>query len=416
MMKANKSLFPMLLLVAGIFVWSGCSKDDDDVTTPITTSMTNEQENVTPPNPLYETVNTFNEQMAGLNFRELQPLADVVPTSTRAGDNSIRTEFETKLSSLLTLLQGEQATTRSTTLGRRFTFQAFNDALKLAWDLSIILGDDGESSSSWFGLNSTKKGEVNYKANNGSLYTVKGVIDKNVTVQFRGFNTKVVVKKASEFFIFKDGEQVVKILSSSENNRPVWLPILIKEGFFTGQLFYGEYEINLTYDKNSDHNRTIDLTYNKVNDETPLLTMSAKVEDNADLLKIIKHDVNVRADFTVKAFGNMLTFAATTNNVNYLVVYGAEIAVCMNEGTTEQECKELVENFNKNLTLNVYLIDASLGKIFMDSQYNSDTKRYYPTIMIHSALDDMDYPLTTILENLGIKLSDILMTAAQISE
>ena len=176
----------MLLLAAGIFVWSGCSKDDD----------TEQQEmQVIPDSPLLEAATTFNEQMADLNFQELQPLTDVVSASTRAGDDSPRSEFENKLSTLLTLLQGEQPTRRSLTLGRRFSFQAFNDALQLAWDLSIILGDEGENSSSWFGLNSTKKGEVTYTAGNGTEYTVKGIIDKEVTLQFRGFNTKIVVKR-----------------------------------------------------------------------------------------------------------------------------------------------------------------------------------------------------------------------------
>jgi hypothetical protein len=145
----------------------------------------------------------------------------VVPATTRADDNSIRSEFETKLSALLSLLQDEQTGRRSAQMGHRFSFHSFNNALQLAWDLSVILGDEGESCSSWFGLNSTKKGEVYYTAKNGSLYTVKGLIDKEVTIQFRGFNTKVVVKKACEFFIFKDGEQVLKIQSGSEDNRPV---------------------------------------------------------------------------------------------------------------------------------------------------------------------------------------------------
>jgi hypothetical protein len=412
MRKTIKTLFPMLLLVAGILVLSGCSKDDDK-----STDNTKEQaEKVMPANPLLEKANGLNDRMAGLNFQELQPLEAVVPSSTRADDNSVRTEFETKLSELLTLLQGEEASRRSVSLGRRFSFQAFNTALELAWDLTVILGNEGESDSSWFGLNSTKQGEVNYTARNGSQYTVKGTIDKEVTVKFRGFKTTFVVTEASEFYILKDGEQVLKILSGSENNRPVWLPVLIKDNFFTGQLTYLDYEINLTYDKNSTHSRTVDLVYGKVNEEMPLLTMSAKLEDDADLLKIIKHDVNVHADFTVKAMENMLTFTGTTDNVNYLVVHGIQIAKCMEEGTTEQECKDLVEKFNANLTLNMMLSDLSVGRLYMGTVYDSKTNRYFPTVMIHSTmLCNEDYPLTTILQMLGVEIPEILRTVAQIA-
>ena len=182
-------------------------------------------------------------------------------------------------------------------------------------------------------------------------------------------------------------------------------------------MYYRDYEINLTYDKNSMHSRTLDLSYNKVGEEAPLLTMSAKLEDDADLWKLIKHDVNVRADFTVTAMDNMLTFVGTTNNVNYLVVHGVQIAKCMEEGTTEQECKSLVESFNNNLTLNLLLAGIPAGELYMDTQYNSNTNRYYPTIMIHSTLlGNEDYPVATLLLMMGVDIPDILRTAAQINE
>ena len=408
MMKTMKSLFPLLLLTAGLMAWSGCSKDDD---------ATGNSEKTLPDSPLMEAANTINNNMADLDFHELAPLATVVPSTTRAEANGVRNEFETKLSSLLALLQTNPATTRSLALGHRFSFQAFNSVLQLAWDLSVILGNEGESSSSWFGLNSTKKGEVNYTAKDGSLYTVKGLIDKEVTIQFRGFKTKVVVKRASEFFIFKDGEQVLKIQSGSESNRPVWLPILIKDIFYTGQMYYRDYEINLTYDKNSAHSRTVDLSYNKVGEESPLLTMTAKLEDDADIWKILKHDVNVRADFTVTTLNNLLTFVGTTDNVNYLVVHGVKIAKCMEEGTTEQECKSLVESFNNNLTLNLLFVGTPAGELYMDTQYNSSTNRYYPIIMIHSTLlGDEYFSVAVLLQMMGVDIPDILKTAAQINE
>ena len=398
-----RSKLSILLLVAGIVLWSGCNNDDNELA----------GAPAMPANPISEAASAVNERMAGLNFQELTSLAEVVPSGTRADDNSVVSEFETKLSSLLMLLQDEASVTRS--LGHRFSFQAFNTVLQLSWDLSVILGDEGESSSSWFGLNSTKKGEVDYTAKDGSLYTVKGLIDKETSVQFRGFKTKIVVKKASEFFVYKDGEQVLKILSGSSDNRPVWLPILIKDVFFTGQMCYRDYDISLTYDKDSSHSRTVDLTYSKVGEAIPLLTMSAKLEDDADIWKIIRHDVNVRADFTVTAM-NILSFEGVANNVNYLVVHGVQIAKCMEEGTTEQACKELVESFNANLTLNMFLDGASVGHLYMGTQYDAVNDLYFPVVMIHSPLlDGKDYPVATILEMMGVDIPDILRTAAQIS-
>ena len=398
-----KSKLSISLLVAGIVLWSGCQSDDNELT----------DAPEIPVNPISVAASAINERMADLNFQELAPLAEVVPSGSRADDNSVVNEFESKLSSLLMLLQEESSATRSQTFGHRFSFQAFNMVLQLSWDLSLMLGDEGESSSSWFGLNSTKKGEVDYTAMDGSLYTVKGLVDKETSIQFRGFKTKILVEKACEFFVYKDGEQVLKILTGSSNDRPVWLPILIKDAFFNGQLYYRDYDITLTYDKDSSHRRTVDLTYNRVGYNYPLLTMSARLEDDADLWKIIRHDVNVRADFTVTAM-NILSFEGVTNNVNYLVVNGMQIAKCMKEGTTKQECDELVESFNANLTLNLLLDGAAVGQLYMGSQYDAANGFYFPVVMVRSdLLDGKDHPAATILQSMGVDVPDILRTVAQ---
>ena len=418
MKKAINSLFLTLLMAAGVFVMSGCSQDNDVLTgKPAEQPVENEVETS---NPLVDAANSFNKQLSDLNFQELKGLKEVVPyttATTRAEENNERIEFENKLSTLLGLLEGEQATTRAANLGRRFSFQAFNDALELAWDLTVTLGDMGESSSSWFGINTTKKGEVNYTAKDGSLYTVKGEIEEEVSIRWRGFKTHTVTNKASEFYIFKDGEQVVKIESDSECARPWWLPIIITGYFYNGQMYYRDYEINLTYDKDSMHRRTVDLTYGKVGEDIPLLSMTAKLEDDGDLEKLLSHDVKVHADFTVKALNNSLVFNATTDNVNYLVVNGIQIAKCMEEGTTEQECKAIVESFNSNLTMSLMLEDILLGQLYLDTKYNNKTGLYYPTVMIHSdKLGNKDFSVTDILQVLGVELSDILRAAAQISQ
>ena len=405
----------MLLMTASIFVLSGCSKDDD-----YQADDQAKEDAVLTANPLMDAAKSFNEQLSDLNFQELKGLKEVVPYTTamtRADENNERTEFENKLSTLLDLLEGQQATTRSVTLGRRFSFQAFNDALSLAWDLSVTLGDMGESSSSWFGLNSTKRGEVSYTAKDGSQYTVKGEIIKEVSIKWRGFKTRTVVNKASEFYIYKNNEQVVKIESGSESERPWWLPIIIKNYFYNGQLYYRDYEINLTYDKNSAHRRTVDLTYGKVGEETPLLTMTAKLEDDGNLQKLLTHDVKVHADFTVKTMNNLLGFVAATDNVNYLVVNGIKVAKCMENGTTEEECKAIVADFNSNLKLSLLMADVPVGELYMDAVQNTQNGLFYPTVMIHSdMLGDKSFSVAAILQMLGVEIPEILRTAAQISQ
>ena len=118
MKKTINSLFAILLMTAGMFVLSGCSKDDDKQTDNQT-----KEDAVLTASPLMTAAKSFNEQLSDLNFQELEALKEVVPyttATTRADENNERTEFENKLSELLTLLEGEQAKTRAVTLGRRF--------------------------------------------------------------------------------------------------------------------------------------------------------------------------------------------------------------------------------------------------------------------------------------------------------
>ena len=420
MIKAMKPLFLMLVLAAGIvFAVSGCSSDDD-MTSPLDTDIPvnhGVKEVTDTVNPLGDAAKTLNGEMAALTFNELTPLTDVVSPTTRGEGDEAFAEFERKLSALLDILKTTEGSgRRSATLGHRFSFQAFNDALKLAWEMSVTLSDQGDSSSSWFGLNSTKEGEVNYNAGDGNQYTVKGVIDKDTWVKFRGFKTEIVVTRASEFYIYKNGEQVIKMVSSSDCERPIWLPVIINDVFYTGQMYYRDYEINLTYDKNSSHRRTIDLTYGKANKESPILIMTICLEDDADIPKIVTHDVNVKADLTVKALEGNLVFYGDIKNVNYLVVDGVKLSKCMKEGTTEEECKRIVTEFNDNLTLSIELSGNSVGNIFMDSQYDAVTGLYYPTIMLHSSmLGSNDYRLTKLLEMLGVDVPDILKNVAEIN-
>ncbi len=420
-------LFLMLSLTAGTLFMTGCSSTDEDKEVPSSIPASQHEQDVTETKtPLATAAINLNEQMANLDFSVLEPLAETVPSinasapgMTRGDGDNAAVEFESKLKQLLTILQNE--TTRSlpsVTLGRRFSFQAFNEALQLAWDISVTLGEQGESSSSWFGLNKTMKGEVNYTARNGDKYTVKGVIDKNVEVQFRGFKTKLVVTKASEMFIYKNDEQVLKILSSSENNRPIWLPILIRDNFFTGQLFYDDFEVSLTYDKVSTHERTVDLVYSKKDIEGALLAMSVKLEDDADLKKLLSHDVQVKADFTVKALDGLLNLNGAVQNVNYMVVDGIKVSKCMKEGcTTEAECNSLTADFNNNIKLTLTLQDMPIGDIYMGTLYDEVTKRFYPTIMVHAdLLGKEDYTLTNLLEMMGVDVPTILKNAAEMAQ
>ncbi len=394
----QKHLLTMMVAFA-LLMLSACSSDD---------SQNAKSEKMAVLRPLDVAANELNQNLEGLDFKELDPLAEAITSGTRAdGEGS---EFDVKLSTLLSLLKGDEG--KGVTLGRRFSYDAFNTALELAYDLSVILKDNGESSSSWFGLKADGRGEITYTARNGQQYHISAEMEKDISI----YRWNFYVTGASQFYIYKGDELVLRLLSNTERNRPVWLPLLIRGNSFTGELLYRDYVVTLDYRQLHTHERSVVLTYGKSADESPLLVMNTTLTDDADILKLIKHDVTVEADFTVSAMDGLFVFSGHSSNVNYLVVNGVKIAKCMQEGTTEEECQQLVADFNDNLKLSLLVQTTSFGDLFMGIVRDSATGRSYPTVMVNLPSDDEAIPLTTILDKLGIDIPNILQTVAQFDE
>lgn len=394
----QKHLLTMMVAFA-LLMLSACSSDD---------SQNAESEKMAVLRPLDVAADELNQNLEGLDFKELDPLAEAITSGTRAdGEGS---EFDVKLSTLLSLLKGDEG--KGVTQGRRFSYDAFNTALELAYDLSVILKDNGESSSSWFGLKADGRGEITYTARNGQQYHISAEMEKDISI----YRWNFYVTGASQFYIYKGDELVLRLLSNTERNRPVWLPLLIRGNSFTGELLYRDYVVTLDYRQLHTHERSVVLTYGKSADESPLLVMNTTLTDDADILKLIKHDVTVEADFTVSAMDGLFVFSGHSSNVNYLVVNGVKIAKCMQEGTTEEECQQLVADFNDNLKLSLLVQTTSFGDLFMGIVRDSATGRSYPTVMVNLPSDDEAIPLTTILDKLGIDIPNILQTVAQFDE
>lgn len=392
--------FLTVTLACGWLLLSACSSDD---------SNNSENQNIEVLRPLDVAADQLNQRLEGLDFKDLDPLAETVASATRADGEA--SEFDMKLSTLLTLLKGEEG--KGVTMGRRFSYDAFNTALELAYDLSVILKDNGESSSSWFGLKADGRGEVTYTARNGQQYHVSAEMEKDISI----YRWNFYVTGASQFYIYKGNELVLRLLSNTERNRPVWLPLLVRGNSYSGELLYRDFVVTLDYRQLHTHERSVVLSYGKSDDTSPLLVMNTTLTDDADILKLIKHDVNVEADFTVTAIDDLFVFNGHANNVNYLVVNGIKIAKCMQEGTSEEECRQLVADFNDNLVLSLSLSTIPLGDIFMGTVHDEAIGRYYPTVILRSSLTNgEEVPLTTMLERLGIDIPDILQTVAQFDD
>ena len=384
----------LALLLAGGVLLTGCSSGDAEGA-----------ENLAPKvqNPLTDAVKVLNSDLEGLDFRELEPLGDAVNQQTRSLSDDVSEEVCKLLSQLLATLQGDVNANLSG--GRRFTYQTMNDALSISFDLAGSLAINSESEASFLDKHTECEGEVTFTTKDGISYKIVGMTEKDVYIKSWNIN----VDKASELMVYKDGELLLKLTSSLENDRPVWLPLFIRGNTFVGELTYLDYIVTMGYDRQSAHQRNITLEYRKSDSELPLIEMTTQLEDDADILKLIKHDVNVEADFTVKALYGLFQFTGHCRNMNYLVLKGKEVVLCLENGTADEgSCRQIADEFNEYLTMKFCLDGMELGDLVMDVQFVAEENCWKPVLMLDLPQMGGRYAVSDILKSLGVDLSDLL--------
>lgn len=411
------SMFLVLSLTAGLMAITSCSKSDDERSAseqPANGVAANEYE------PLTQAKNNLNSELSGLNFQDLAPLYQSVkayesvsvsaPNATR-GTNGVADDFFAAFNSTLgKLLEALRNFNVELPYGQRFTYQSFNDALQLSWDVSGILIGENTSGSLFFGNTVYGKGEATYTASDGNVYNITAESEKDYSI----YDWKIYVNKARLLVIKKNGEQVLKIVTGSERARRIYNPFNTNGSTFTGEVIYKDYDITLSCERESTHERHVDITYAKVGSDEPLLVMSTIIKDDANIVKLIKHDITFSAEFTITALNGVLNFVGTVDNVNYLVVDGVKLKKLMEDGTTsKEECDKVVSNFNSHMTLKMSLSDSvDLGTLFMGTVFDSEHNVYKPTVMVNSQLfGNQDYVLTDILKMLGVNMDGILQAA-----
>jgi len=396
-----------------MLVATGCSKDDSKTSVEQPAgSIENE-----PVDPLTQTTDELNKELAGLNFQDLEPLYKASHSMAQSKDltrgtaDELFANFSSKLANLLELLRGNFNV--ALPYGVRFTYKSFNDVLDATWDVAGSIEAGLEGSTYYFQRNSNGRGQVSYKADDGSNYVIEAVMDKDTYIADWNIN----VTRARLLIITKDGDQVLKITTGSRRERPLWaliLPFIVRENTFTGEVIYKDFDITLDCERESTHRRNVDITYAKVGDTEPILVMNTVLTDDASIWKLITHDIDFKANFIVKALNGTLVFDGTVENVNCLVLDGISLNQLMEQGTEKKEdCDKLVENLNSNLNLKMYLMDVDLGKLFLSTVYDEEAQVYKPTIFVNSQLfGNQDYVLSEILKRMGVNMDGILQAAA----
>ena len=394
----NVLLFAVMLSTGGM-LFVGCSSDESpDVSD-------NTDNGVVASNPLADAAKQIDQNMADLDFSELEGLGVAAETRTRgAGDDS---EVSRLVSELVALLRGDKGATLSG--GRRFSYQGFNDVLSLSFELSGRLELNRESDASFLSKYTKGEGEVSYTTADGDQYTVVGMTEKDVSLKSWSIN----VEKGSELTIYKNEVLLLGLKAYVTADGPVWLPLLIRGNSFIGELTYHGYVVALGYDRENSHRRSVTLNYRKADSEMSLIDMTMQLEDNASIHRIVTHNVNIEADFDVNALEGLFKLTGHSSNVNYLIVRSKAIVDCLRDGVTdESSCQQLADELNDNLTLSLGLYREELGNLFFAPLYVEKKGCWVPALVIDLPQYGGRMVVNDLLESFGVDLAEVLSNIA----
>lgn len=403
MRKTINSLFLMPLAVIGMLMFTACGSNDDVDKTPVIAEPEDKGSSV-PSDPMTSAVGKLNTSLSGLDFQELAPLANAIESeqTTRGGADDMLSEFQSKLMSLLDALFKSNFNL-TLPYGARFNYESYNNVLNLSWDLAGTLKAGRESSTYFLGKHTTLTGDAQYQSADGSVYVISAVMDKDVDLR----NWSYTIQGARQLVITKNGEQLLRIVSDSESNRPMYNPFKVRSSM-AGEVIYRDYDITLTYNHPHTHERYAVLGYGKVGEEQPMMVMETKLTDDAGFFDFITGNAVFAADFSVKAIDGLLLLKGTSENVAYLVRTGIELSRCMSEGSTEEHCAELVKGMNENLKMQLYLSELLLGDIYVDCQYDAEAATFRPVFMMQSELLGGSVNISQMLASMGVSLDDLL--------
>ena len=391
-----KVFFPILasLMMGGALVMTSCSNDDENNAEPVET-----QDTALLLQQYKNTVATLNQEMAGLDFEELAPLATAMSEDTDA--DAIRQKFNAWLQQLLQLLNRDFKHTIP--YGFTIGFEAVENVLSATWSLTGLHEFGQEGGLGWVENSDAMILSTSYKAQNGSEYLV--ILEERIDGDLK--NLKLDFGNERILTIFKDGELLLSIRSSNENEAMVMslLPTLTMK--HVGEITYKGYVVSLNLSRAILHDKTIELAVTK--DGGSLVKAKTNVTDNLTLSNILNHDAIFTAKYDLSLLSDMILINGKVNNINKLIAYMATFVILRQTGTTEEACNQFAQLFNENTSSSMAIAGSDVGNIIAASVFSDKLGKYVPSFLIYSPLfGDEPIDINTMLSNFGFSIEDIL--------
>lgn len=377
--KVFSPFFASLIMI-GAFVMTSCSNDDGKITEP---EQTQNKENLR--QQLDDAVTTLNQEMSGLDFKDLAPLTRAITENEGKDTGNMRQGFNTWMLQLLQKLN--QDLKEKIPYGFTLGFESVENIFSSVWAVNI--------EATPFSADFTDR--------DGSVYHV--TLEEKIGQSQE--HLAMTYSKERILTITKDMEPLITIRTIKENNHHVvgLMPSMSID--YTGEIIYKEYTISLGYDRAKLHDRTIKLEVNKAG--SALAKCTTDVTDNVTLANLLKHDVAFTADYNLSLMNDLILVGGKVNSINKLIGHAVLFVGLRKNGASEDACKELADLFNENMSTNMSILGTNAGTINAAPVFNDKLGKYVPTFMINSPLfGDEPVDINTMLSNLGISIEDII--------
>ena len=391
------SLLLASLMMTGASVMTSCSNDDEDIAQPEQTQDTA----MTPSQEFNDAISALNQEMAGLDFKDLAPLDTRLSENEGAEPDANKQQFNSWLQQILQQLN--QDFSHKLPFGFTLGFEAVEDALSMMWTVSSLNSFGKEEGHSWLMNSDTMTISANYTVRNGSVYhvTLEEIIEKE------GKNQTAVHSKERKLTIVKGEEPLLSIKAGKVNEVKFIGLMPSKRVEYTGEIDYKEYTIGLGYDRASSHNRILELSVDK--EGSNLVKATTTVTDNATLLNILKHDAVFASDYAISLMSDMVIVDGKVNNINKLIANAVLFLGLRKSGISEGLCNDFTKLYNENMTATLNVAGSEMGKIIASPAFSEKLGKYVPSLFIVSPLfGDEPVDVTIMLSNFGISIDDIL--------
>lgn len=385
-------------IVSGCYVLSSCTSDDEETSSEQTSVATQ-----TPMLLMNNTLSTLKDNLTRVNYSDLQSLASQLKengTTAKYTSGSLNSVNKNVITGLINVIESV-IPQMNDAHKQSYTFTNIKQTMSLTWSFYDVVASD-TTNGSYHGENANmSKVGFRFVGKNDTVYTV--TIGKGDGVETADGDTQW--GHTRNLLIKKDDATLLSVEVQHINDFSITNQIPAFNVTLSGKVVYDGNQYSINYSQSDMYNRIVNINYAKGGESMVAATFALK-----DTVGITFPFFNVSMDYTLSMMKGLMEVKGLVNNLNRFVIDGTAVAGATVLGTlTESACQKIADNFNKDMTAELYLVGADYGKMSACCERDSTNNRYKPSLKFASPLfGGKSMTLEEILASMGLKMQDVI--------